>query len=155
MAQARFVFCLSLATILCAQESVPIGGRSKQPISAVIDGSDVRKLISEEEKRQDEADRFWRASHTREETIQHVEDLLFHADRVLPGHSAFLEAMSKAPSISVPGKTRAQVLEISKARCLPDASATVTFVRMMIVGKKPPGGAEVWVCTNPYAYALP
>src|ERR1700691_2070787 len=135
MAKGRFVFSLLVATILNAQQSVPIGGRSKTPIGAVVDSPDVRKLISEEERRRDEADRFYRENHTAEEKRQHAENLLHHPDQVLPGHKEFLEAMAKAPSISVPGKTRAQVLEISKARCLPDGVSTVTFTRMLIVGK--------------------
>jgi hypothetical protein len=155
MARARLVLCLLIATILDAQRSMPIGGRSKSPIRGVIDSPDVRKLISEEERRRDEADRFWRESHTAEEKRQHAENLISHPDQMLPGHKEFLEAMARATSISVPGKTRAQVLEISKARCLPDGFSTVTFARLVIVGKKPPGGTEVWVCTNPYAFDAP
>jgi hypothetical protein len=155
MAKGRLIFWLLVATILNAQQSVPIGGRSRNPISAVRDSPDVRKLISEEERRQDEANRFYRESHTAEEKRQHGWNLLLHPDQMLPGHKEFLEAIAKVPSISVPGKTRAQVLEISKARCQPDGVSTVTFTRMLIVGKNPPGGTEVWVCTNPYAFEAP
>jgi hypothetical protein len=94
MARARLVLCLLIATILDAQRSVPIGGRSKSPIRGVIDSPDVRKLISEEERRRDEADRFWRESHTAEEKRQHAENLISHPDQMLLGHKEFLEAMA-------------------------------------------------------------
>jgi hypothetical protein len=155
MAKARLVFCMLVAMILNAQRLVPIGGRSKDPIRAVIDSPDVRKMISEEERRRDEADRFWRESHTAEEKRQHAENLIFHPDEMLPGHKEFLEALAKASSISVPGKTRAQVMEISKARCLPDGLSTVTWARMVIAGKTSSSGTEVWVCINPYAFDAP
>ena len=86
---------------------------------------------------------------------QNTKELIYHPDQMLPGHKEFLAAMAKAPAITAPGRTRAGVLEISKARCLPDGVSTVTFVRFVIAGKKPPGGTEVWVCTYPYAFDAP
>lgn len=155
MARAISAWCFLFAAILLAQRSVPIGGISRRPISTVLDSPEIRKLISEEEKRRDQADRFLRESHSSEERLQHTRDLIEHPDQMLPGHKDFLDAMAKAPSITIPRKTRARVLEISKARCLPDAVSTVTFVRLVISGKKPSGETEVWVCTYPYAFNAP
>jgi hypothetical protein len=155
MARASFICCVSLAAILYAQRPVPIGGRSKRPTNAVIDSPEVQRLVSEEEKRRDEADRFYRENHSAEERLQRTEELILHPDRMLPGHKEFLAAMSKAPAMTAPGKTRARVLEISKARCLEDGVSTVTFVKFEIAGKEPPGGTKVWVCTYPYAFDAP
>jgi len=87
--------------------------------------------------------------------LRRMGELLAHPDQMLPGHRDFLDAMAKAPSLTIPGKTRARVLEESKARCLPDGVSTVTFTRFVINGKRPPGGTEVWLCTNPYAFDAP
>lgn len=155
MARTLLLLCVLFVTTVHAQRLVPVGGRSRGSISTVVDSPEIRKLISEEEKRRDEADRFSRESHSPEETIRHTRDLLEHPDQILPGHKDFLDAMAKAPSITIPGKTRARVLAISKARCRPDAVSTVTFVRFAISDKKPLGGTEVWVCTDPYAFDAP
>jgi hypothetical protein len=155
MARTLLLVCVLFATTVQAQRLVPIGGRSRGPISTIVDSPEIRKLISEEEKRRGEADRFYRESHSPEETLRHTRDLLGHPDQMLPGHKDFLDAMAKAPSITIPGKTRARVLEESKARCFPDGVSTTTFVRFVINGKKPPGGTEVWLCTNPYAFDAP
>jgi len=135
---------------------IPIYGIGiSPPTSVVVDSPDVRKLISEEETRQDQEDHFYRERHTKEEKLQHADDLIKHADQVLPGHKDFVEAMAKVPAITVPGKARGKVLQISKARCLPDGTSTVTFIRVVVIGKKPPGQSEVWVCENPSAFGAP
>jgi hypothetical protein len=67
MAKASFTWCLVFAVIIQAQESVPIGGRSKRAVTVVIDSAEIRKLIGEEEKRRDEADRFFRENHSGDE----------------------------------------------------------------------------------------
>jgi hypothetical protein len=150
------LMCELFAASLQAQRLVPIGGRSRGPIRTVVDSPEIRQLISQEEKRQDEADRFlYRENVSREEKLRRFRDLLAHPDQMLPGHRDFLYAMAKAPSLTIPGKTRARVLEESKARCLPDGVSTITFVRFIINGKKPPGGTEVWLCTYPYAFDAP
>ena len=102
---------------------------------------------------QDEADRFYREKHTAVEKLQYMDNLIKQPDRVLPGHKEFIEAMAKARTIAVARKARGKVLQISKARCLRDGVSTVTFVRMVILGKKPLGGTEVWVCENPSAHS--
>jgi hypothetical protein len=155
MARASFIWCVLLAAILYAQRPVPIGGRSQRPTNAVIDTPEIRKLVSEEESRQDQADRFYRENHSAEERLQRTEGLILHPNEMLPGHKEFIAAMSRAPSVTVPGKTRARVLEISKARCLEDGVSTVTFVKFEIAGKAPPGGTKVWVCTYPCAFEAP
>jgi hypothetical protein len=135
---------------------IPIYGIGiSTPTSVAVDSPEVRQLISEEEKRRDEVDHFFRQNHTKDAELQHVDDLIRHPDRMLPGHKDFVEVMAKAPAITLPTKARGKVLQISKARCLPDGVSTVTFIRMVVVGKKPPGGTEVWVCENPYAFGAP
>jgi hypothetical protein len=148
MARVSIISCVLLVAILQAQESVPIGGRSRRPTSAVIDSSEIRKLITEEENRRRE-DPFFPKSG------KHMEYLISHPDQALPSHKDFIRAMAKASAITVPGTTHAGVLEISSARCLADGISTVTFVRFVLTGKKPPGGTEVWVCTYPYAFETP
>jgi len=138
-----------------AVDAVPIGGRLKTPMRAIMDSPEVRKIIREEEGRQGTIDQRFREIHTRDELRALAKDRNSHPDQWSPGHKEFVKAMNQAPSITVPGKTRARVLEFSKARCLPDDFSTVTFVRMVIVGKQPPAGSEVWVCTYPYAMYAP
>jgi hypothetical protein len=125
------------------------------PTRVAVDSPEVRKLIGEEEARRDEEDRLVREMRTKDEKLQHIDDLIHDPDRMLPGHKEFLEAMVKAPAVTVDKKVRGKVLQISKARCLPDGISTVTFIRMVVVGKKPPGGTEVWVCENPSAFGAP
>lgn len=162
--RASFIPCLMFAVILEGQqpiywnhgEKIPIYGIGiSAPTSVVVDSPEVRKLISEEEKRQDEVDRFYREKHTEDEKRQHANDLEKHPERMLPGHEEFVEAMAKAPAMTVARKARGKVLQISKARCLPDGYSTVTFIRMEVSGKKPLGGTEVWVCENPMAFGAP
>jgi len=48
---------------------IPIYGIGiSPPLSVVIDSPEIRKLIVEEEKRQDDADRFFRENHTKDES---------------------------------------------------------------------------------------
>src|SRR5579884_1287388 len=136
-------------------DAVPIGGRLKTPMKVIIDGPEVRKLIREEEARQDNIDQRFRGIHSRDELRQLEKEWSLHPDRQSPGHKEFVKAMEQAPCIKVPGKTRARVLEFSKARCLPDDFSTITFVRMVILGRQPPAGTEGWVCTYPYAMYAP
>jgi len=135
---------------LSAQWSLSIS-RTSEPTKVVIDSPEIRRLVSDQEGRQAEVDRFWREGHTSEEKNQRIRDMAKQPDYFPPGRKEFLEAMASAPSLTVPGKTRAKVVEISKARCLSDAFSTITFIRVLISGKKPPGGTEVWLCRNPYA----
>ncbi len=137
-------------------EKIPIYGIGiSPPLRVVLDDPEVRKLITEEENRRDEADRFFTESHTNAEKLQHAYDLIHHPDQVLPGHREFVETMAKAPAITLPKKARGRVLQISRARCGLDGWSTVTFVRMVVIGKKLPSGMEVWVCENPMAFGAP
>jgi hypothetical protein len=159
-----FISYLVFAAVLQAQPPVYWNQGAKIPISGVgisaptrvvVDNPEVRKLISEEETRQAEWDRFYRENHTNAEKILHTDDLSKHPDRMLPGHKAFVEAMDNLQAITIAKKTRGKVLQISKARCRPDGLSTVTFIRMVVIGKKPLGGTEVWVCENPTAWGAP
>jgi hypothetical protein len=135
---------------LSAQWSLSIS-RTSEPTKVVIDSPEIRRLVSDQEARQAEVDRFWREDHTSEEKNQRIRDMARHPDNFPAGRMEFLEAMANAPGLTVPGKTRAKVVEISKARCLPDAFSTISFIRVLVSGKKAPGGTEVWLCRNPYA----
>jgi hypothetical protein len=163
MVRTSFISYLVFAAILQGQQPVYWSQGAKiliygigisAPTSVVVDSSEVRKLISEEEARQDEEDRLYREM-TKAEQLQHIDELIHHPDRVLPEHKEFVAAMARVPAISVARRARGKVLQISKARCLPDGISGVTFIRMVVVGKKPPAGAEVWVCENPYAFGAP
>jgi hypothetical protein len=164
MARSALVWSVLLAGILPGQQPVywnngakiPIDGEGiSPPLRVVVDSPEIRKLISEEEKRRDEADRYLREPSSESEKLRRFNDLIEHPDQMLPGHSEFLEVMAKAPAITVPRKTRGKVLQISRARCRPDGTTTVTFIRMVIKGKKPPAGSEVWVCENPSRFGAP
>jgi hypothetical protein len=120
---------------------------SKQPITVVIDSPEIRRLIGDQEKAQAEIDRFWRG-RPREENLQHIRHLMEHPEDIPPSRKELLDATANAPTLTVQRKTHAKVLEMSKARCLPDGLSTTTFVRVLLDGKNPPGGTEVWVCIN-------
>ncbi len=124
---------------------------SKQPITVVIDSPEIRRLIGDQEKAQAEEDRFWREPHTREAGTQRISDMINHPYDFPSGREEFLDAMAKAPALTVERKTHAKVLEVSKARCLPGVTTT-TFVRVSLDGKKPPSGTEVWVCLSATAF---
>jgi hypothetical protein len=150
LTNALLLLCTVGGATLNAQWSLSISPSSEQT-RVVVDSAEIRRLIRDQEKGQAEVDRFWRESHTAEEGRQHIKDMAKHPDQFPPGRNEFLEAMANAPAMTVPGKTPAKVVEISKARCLPDPFSTVTYIRVLIRGKKPPGGTEVWVCRNPYS----
>ncbi len=162
--RAVMMWAVLLATILRGQQptywnngaKIPIYGIGiSSPLRVVIDSPEIRKLVGEEEKRRGEFESWLRESSTKEEKLSRYQDLIEHPDQVLPGHREFLDAMAKAPAITVPRKTRGKVLQISKARCQPDGTSTVTFIRMVVLGKKPAAGSEVWVCENAYAFGAP
>lgn len=74
------------------------------PNVVAVDSPEVRTLITGEEKRQGEADRFFLQNHARDEERQRIEDLIRHPGQMLPGHKEFVEAMAKAPAIALPQK---------------------------------------------------
>ena len=119
---------------------------------AVVDSPQVRRLVGDEEKRQAEVDLFWRQSHTDDEGREHVGYMANHPDEFPSGHAEFLKAIASAPAVAIPGKSHGKVLEISKARCFSDAFSTPTFLRVVVLGKKQPGGTEVWICAPPRSF---
>ena len=132
----RFMHCAALATVLSAQQppywnkgaEVPIHGVGPQaPDKVVCDSPEVRRLIAEEEKRQAEAESWFR-NKTIDERRAHIHELLLHPGQMLPGHREFLDAMSKAPAVPVPGKARGKVVQVSTARCWPDAFSGPTWI---------------------------
>ena len=81
MARAYFISFLVVAAVLRAQQPVYWNNGAKIPIYGIglsaatnvaVDAPEVRKLISEEEKRQDEAERFYREKHTADEKLRHM-----------------------------------------------------------------------------------
>lgn len=142
---------VALAGSIAGQPPDTFTIRTEYRLRLVSDSPEVRRLIADEEKRQIETEVFW-GEHSREEQLRHVRYLMEHPQDISPERRQFLDAMAAAPALSVQRKTRAKVLAVSKARCLRDGLSTTTFVRMLLAGKSPPGGAEVWVCLNGTAF---
>jgi hypothetical protein len=94
MVRSSFISCLVFAAILEGQRpiywnqgaKIPIYGIGiSAPTSVAVDSPEVRKLIGEEEARRDEEDRLFREMRTKDERLQHIDDLIHDPDRMLPG----------------------------------------------------------------------
>ena len=136
------------ASVMCSllwSESLTIS-RSREPTKVVIDSPEIRRMVKDEERKQAEIDAFYRTPHSEEEVRKRHFEMGAHPERFPPGHKEFLDSMANAPSMVVPGKTRAKLIEKSKARCMLQGFFTITFIRVVLSGKPPLGGTEVWLC---------
>jgi hypothetical protein len=124
-----------------------LNGHSKAPVTLITDSPEVRRMLAEEDAREEEVSRFWREPHTREEGIAHIRDMASHPDQYPPGRTEFLKAMSQMSGISVAGTSYCDLVERSKSKCgrLPIETAVYMLVRVTTGSSK---GKQGWICED-------
>jgi hypothetical protein len=131
------------------------GGSSNAEVLLVFDSPAVRKLLTDENNREDEVNRSWRGNHTQDEIIKHYQDMMRHPEQYPPGRSEFLGAMVKMPGLYVASKSYCRVLERSQSRCgaRPIETSVYALVRVTTGASR---GATGWVCDGSIQqYGLP
>lgn len=133
MRKQKLLICLTI--LLCfggiprhAEAALRLSiNRVDEPTRVVIDSAEITSLIAAEEKRMGDM------KHNREDHPQ-------TGDR-------FRHEMENAPSITIPGRTRAEVIRVSGARCGELPFETISFVKVRIIDKKEShAGTEGWIC---------
>jgi hypothetical protein len=122
-------------------------GSSNTRTLLVSDSPAVRKLITEEDAREEIVSRFFRQPHTQEEGSERIKDMMRYPDQFPPGRSAFLTAMTQMPGTYVPGKSYCKIIERSKSRCgrSPLETAIYLLVEVTTGSSRRQRG---WVCEN-------
>ena len=104
-------------------------------------------MIADEDAREEEVGRFFRTSHTMEEGVQHIKDMLEHPDRYPPGRTKFLEDMAALPGVFVPGGSYCNVVERSKSTCGRTPVETSTYLLIQVTTGRA-RGQQGWVCES-------
>jgi hypothetical protein len=121
------------------------GAGSNASVILVFDSPVVRKLVSDENVREEGVNRSWQGTHTNEERIKRVQDMGRHPEKYPPGRSEFLGAMANMPGIYVPSKSYCRVLERSESKCGPTPIHTSVYVLVRgTTGRS--RGTTGWVC---------
>lgn len=124
-----------------------LGGYSNTQIALISDSPDVRRLLAEEDTREEPVIQFWREPHTQEEGKRRVEDMIQHPDQYPLGGPDFLHAMSQMPTVSVPDKSYCDVVERSKSKCGRLPIETATYVLVQVTSGKSKG-QRGWICES-------
>jgi hypothetical protein len=122
-----------------------LNGTSKTAAMLLVDTPEVRRLLAEEDKREEEMNRFYREPHTQQERIQHMLDIMKHPEQYPPGRMEFLKAMSQMPGAFVAGGSYCDLIERSKSTCGPSDVYTTKYVLVQVKtgrGK----GQRGWIC---------
>jgi hypothetical protein len=120
-------------------------GSPNSSITLISDSPEVRRLLGEEDAREEALSQFWRKPHTKEEGTRRIEDMIQHPDAYPPGRTEFLKAMSGMSGANVPGGLYCDIVEQSKSKCgrLPIETATYVLVQ---ITSGPTKGQRGWVC---------
>ena len=131
---------------------------ARRQVRLVSDSPEVRRLIAEQEafqlQEKTEIDRFHADSASLEqkwfrdanlEALRQLRELGQHPDRYIPERIAFLDAMARAPGVTVSGESYCRIINRSKAMCdrHPGPNPTYFKVRISI---RPSKGQEGWGC---------
>ena len=140
-------FALMLLLTGCSSRQVWVTSNLTRDVRIVSDSSDVRRLISTQERNDAPELRWLRGSQRREERIRGVNDRKSHPERYAPTMRLFLDAMAARPSFKIPGGTTCRLMELSQARCTPGPLDTLVYVKVRITeGSK--RGEEGWACAG-------
>ena len=146
---ALFVALLALPGCFVLSEKrweYRIVDRSSRPqVVLTYDSPEVRKLLAEEDAREEEIGCFWREKHTVEEASKRFEDMRVHPELYPPGRLEFFRAIANMPGFPVPIKSYCHVLQRSKSTCGTDPSETVVYALVGITSGTAKG-KQGWVC---------
>ncbi len=153
-ANMRGLFCWLAAVALISSTGCALilpgrfwrlNGDSKAPVTLITDSPEVRRMLAEEDAREEEVDHFRREPHTKEEGFQRLEDMRQHPDQYPPGRTEFLKAMGQMPGISVAGRSYCDLIERSKSTCGRSPIETATFVLVRVTTGRSKGKSG-WIC---------
>jgi hypothetical protein len=159
----RALFCWLVATELISSAGCAfilpgrfwrLNGDSKVPVTLITDSPEVRRLLDEEDAREEEVSRFFREPHSREDGNAHVKDMALQPDQYPPGRSEFLKAMSQMPGISVTGRSYCELIERTKSKCGASPIETAVFV-LVRVTTGPSRGKRGWICQTQVQQQFP
>jgi hypothetical protein len=111
----------------------------------VLDTPEVRRLLADEDAREEALNRFWKNQHSTKEGDARVQDMMAHPDSYPPGRTTFLAAMVSAPGFYVPQKSYCKIVQSSQSRC----SVSPIETRIYKLVRNTSGlsrGKEGWVC---------
>lgn len=117
-----------------------------RPVHLIALGPTVDNLLSHRRIQDEEAERFWREPHSKEERIKRVQELRTNPERYYPGHSNFLLNMAQQPAESIPASSYLRLLENSNVKCS-NPLYTTTFIKVRITSG-PLAGRIGWVCED-------
>jgi hypothetical protein len=147
---------LSACTLINpSRQSWIYSGSSDAPVLLAYDSPEIRRLLADENAREEEVnDSFWRSKPTREDGIKRIQDMSMHSERYPPGRQEFMNTMKNMPAFSVPAKSYFTVIESSKSRCgcMPVETLSYVFVR---VTTGPSRGKQGWACGGYYQLFFP
>jgi hypothetical protein len=160
--RVRLAFLLATALVAGCEGCLPfsprfdaqVGGISNSPATLISDSPEVRRLLGEEDAREETVSQFWREHPTEEEGRRRVEDMIQHPDEYPPRRNEFLKTMTGMPGMAVPGRSYCDIIERSKSTCgrLPTETATYVLVQ---VTTGPSKGQSGWVCQQQLRLLLP
>jgi hypothetical protein len=134
-----------------------------RPVRLILQSEEVRKLVARQSafapQDRAEVDRFSRdfarlwAEATQESNNMEPgaaegrvkRAMQASAERYIPERVAFFSAMTRAPSVLVPGGSYCRIIEQSQAICSNDPSSNPEYVRVVITSG-PSKGVEGWGC---------
>jgi hypothetical protein len=134
-------------------------------VQLILDSVEVQHLISQQEscsqKEEEEIDRFTQdilrfpteCSHPGE-TCPDLEEIHKNAVRYIPERSAFLDAMAREATVTVPPNSYCRVIRRSLAKCTKNPQYTSTFVKVRITTGRSKG-TEGWGCEEDVYTAWP
>ena len=129
-------------------------GSHHAKVLLISDSSEVRRLLAEEDVREEGVSRFWREKHTNEEIRNRIEDMMKLPEHYPVGRSEFLQAMGRMPGVYVSEKSYCRIIESSKSTCGRIPIETATFV-MVRITSGPSQGKQGWVCQNSVKQLFP
>jgi len=122
-----------------------LNGPASARVALISDSPEVRRLLAEEDSREEAMDRFYREPHAEQEGKQHVLEIMQHPEQYPPGRLDFLKAMSQMPGVTVPGGSYSDLIERSRSTCDPSPVYTTKYV-LVRVTSGPSKGEKGWMC---------
>jgi hypothetical protein len=122
-------------------------GSSNSQVLLAYDSPEIRRLLADEDAREEEFKQFWRDKHTPKDADQRIRDEHMHPERYPPGRQEFLRAVTNMPGFAVASKSYCRVIERSKAGCGPHSNDGSVYVLVRVTTGRSRGKTG-WVCNS-------
>ena len=136
-----------------------------RPVRLILDSAEVQQLISQQEsftsREREEIDRYTQDSlrlgsecdrQPTGEACQRLKELLRNGMEYIPERAAFLDAMTREPSVEVAANSYCRVVKRSTAKCCKAVQDTCTFVKLRVTTGLSKG-TEGWGCEGENVYS--